>query len=631
MTIGNQLSSITYPGTGATGSFSFPFLIPTTASAVLQVTNATVTPSTVTTIAQGAFTLTGAGVPSGGVVIYPLSGSLLSSGFYLTISRVLPITQTVSIADQGTFAPLAIQSALDYQCMVSQQLQAEIANLQAVVDGTPVPVVTETIPWITSFGADPTGAQYSTQAFQAAAGISETIFVPDGTYRVSGSITTTGAAFVFSPQVSVSSWTSLNLNLGPFVDTGQGSNIYRFPDRVFVGAAASDAGTSTSTAGCTFLGTSTASGGMNSYWAERNGTVLGISAFGGGGGVFASRASDQYTYLGATVWASGQSVTTGSLRGYLQRVYRASTAGTTGASPPTGTGTTSDGTITWVFIENTYMTPIGMSTFALNDVLDGNAAWAAYFEVMRAAGAGTSFALEIDAKNFGSNVLTSPTNPLAVGATIGIWLAAGGDATLGAPANPSSAAISIGKNATTWNTGIVIASDGLTDNGGGFKTAMALAQKNVIQWYITDGNQGGAIYSDVSTAAAVTQFVFKDDQHWLLARGAFNLLVSNESGGTPANYVKTGAVAASSNPFITSAGSDTNSSFEVRGKGTGGGILSDASGNKRFIANTTGLAFFGATASSQATITGSRGGNGALANLLVELAAKGLILNGTTA
>ena len=43
------------------------------------------------------------------------------------------------------------------------------------------------------------------------------------------------------------------------------------------------------------------------------------------------------------------------------------------------------------------------------------------------------------------------------------------------------------------------------------------------------------------------------------------------------------------------------------------------------------IGFFGTTATSKATITGSRGGNAALASLLTELAAKGLITDGTTA
>lgn len=48
-------------------------------------------------------------------------------------------------------------------------------------------------------------------------------------------------------------------------------------------------------------------------------------------------------------------------------------------------------------------------------------------------------------------------------------------------------------------------------------------------------------------------------------------------------------------------------------------------------ANTNVLGFFGATASAKPTITGSRGGNAALADLLTKLATLGLITDGTSA
>lgn len=54
-------------------------------------------------------------------------------------------------------------------------------------------------------------------------------------------------------------------------------------------------------------------------------------------------------------------------------------------------------------------------------------------------------------------------------------------------------------------------------------------------------------------------------------------------------------------------------------------------GSARFSWNNTGLSFFGATCAAKPTITGSRGGNAALASLLTELATLGLITDGTSA
>ena len=55
-----------------------------------------------------------------------------------------------------------------------------------------------------------------------------------------------------------------------------------------------------------------------------------------------------------------------------------------------------------------------------------------------------------------------------------------------------------------------------------------------------------------------------------------------------------------------------------------------SNGTVRFSVDTTGMGFFGTAPSAKATITGAKGGNVALANLLTELAAKGLITDSTT-
>lgn len=363
-------------------------------------------------------------------------------------------------------------------------------------------------------------------------------------------------------------WGNISGYRGPLTDKHGGSYAWKFADRLFVGAAAQSDGSSAGTGGHTFLGDTSK---LNSYWAERNATVLGVSNYGGGGGVFASRASDQYTYLGVSiVWASGQSVATGDKRGYQQKIYTAASSGTTGATPPTHTsGTVSDGAVNWTFTESTYMTPIGMTAMAMNDVLDGNATWAAYFEVQRASGAGKCYALEIDTKNKGSDVAPDAYNYLPTGSTVGIWLAGGGDSSLGAPANPSSAAITIGKNGTTWNRGIVFQSDGLTADGSGYMEAINLGQKQLIKWYVSAGNAGANIRSEVSNAGQACQLIFNNDAFTFVTRSAQSFGIFNASGGNPVNFLRADSVATGNAAILNATGSDTDVDLKLNPKGAG--------------------------------------------------------------
>lgn len=412
------------------------------------------------------------------------------------------------------------------------------------------------------------GATDDTVAFQAAQAGGGMVFVPPGDYAIVGPITTVANSWFFAPNANLTNWSTVDLIRGPQTDIANGSNVWRLADRVFVGAAAGAPGTSTRTAGATFVSDTS---NFNSGWIERSATVFGVSPWGGIGGAFASRTSDGYSYFGyGTIWAAGQTVAIGAKRGYLQRLYHAASAGVTGATPPTHTtGTVSDGAVNWTFDAPSYQTAIGAAFVCMHDVADGYAGWASYFEVQRAAGAGTCFALEIDVKNKGSNVTVDSYNDLTTGASIGIWLAAGGDATLGAPANPSTAAIAIGNNATTWNTGIVFQNDGLTQDGSGFMTAMSLPQKALIKWWVAAGIAGANIRSEVSDGVRPTQFIFINDGFEFITRASLAFLVMNQSGGNPVNCLQASGVSTGNAPSISAVGSDTNISLRLIPKGTG--------------------------------------------------------------
>src|SRR5262249_950360 len=68
----------------------------------------------------------------GGTVTYPLSGSPIANGTSLTVSRIVPLTQTTSISNQGDFAPTVTERALDQLCLEIQQVAARTGQLRGV-------------------------------------------------------------------------------------------------------------------------------------------------------------------------------------------------------------------------------------------------------------------------------------------------------------------------------------------------------------------------------------------------------------------------------------------------------------------------------------------------------------------
>lgn len=84
-------------------------------------------------------------------------------------------------------------------------------------------------------------------------------------------------------------------------------------------------------------------------------------------------------------------------------------------------------------------------------------------------------------------------------------------------------------------------------------------------------------------------------------------------------------------PTLAALGTDTNSSANIQGRGTGGVRLKDGAGANKVEVNTTGIGFHATAPVAKPTVTGSRGGNAALASLLTALANYGLITDSTTA
>lgn len=111
-------------GNGATTVWPYTFLIPSASDLVLSIVD--VASGNETIIPPVNYTVTGIGNPAGGSVTYPLSGGPLTNASYIVIERQLPLTQETDLLNQGATYPAAIEDALDFLTMITQQLQDQI-------------------------------------------------------------------------------------------------------------------------------------------------------------------------------------------------------------------------------------------------------------------------------------------------------------------------------------------------------------------------------------------------------------------------------------------------------------------------------------------------------------------------
>lgn len=362
---------------------------------------------------------------------------------------------------------------------------------------------------------------------------------------------------------------NVSLSIGQVLDRYSGANIHRFADRIIVGEAADNAaGTSDKTDGASLIGDP--SGNINSFYLESGATFISASAFGAVGGTFGSKKSLRYSVFNGSVWTSGESITTGDIRGYAGKIYEATTTGTTGSTPPTHTsGTASDGGVTWQFNEYAYGTSIGLAAVVDNDITDGQGAWAGYIEMVRGSSGGTGYGFEIVAKNKGSDITNTPYNEQPAGSTIGIFLPGGGDSTLGAPANPSTSALVIYKNAETWNKGIVFGHDAIegSDGSTGNGIAISFAKGHEIEWQASDG-RSSVITSNVSSTNNKVGMKFEDDKIVFTGFGG-NIIEQIENTSSSVNYIRIQSAVTGNGPNILAGGSDTNIDLLLSTKGTG--------------------------------------------------------------
>lgn len=131
MTISTETSVVTYTGNGATTVFTFPFVSGGVSSDIEVIFTNSAGVETILDTSQ--YTLVFNPIPVGGLwsiggsVTYPIAGSPIQIGTYLTINRTVPFEQTVSINNQGAFYPQAVEQALDLLELQLQQLNTGLA------------------------------------------------------------------------------------------------------------------------------------------------------------------------------------------------------------------------------------------------------------------------------------------------------------------------------------------------------------------------------------------------------------------------------------------------------------------------------------------------------------------------
>lgn len=120
MTLASTISRVSYPGTGATGPFAFPFTI--FAEQDLRVTKRAAIGTETTLLWPADFTVTGVKNSTGTITLTVA----LAVGERIIIRRAPALTQQMSIRNQGTYFPSAIEDNDDRILMQLQALQDQI-------------------------------------------------------------------------------------------------------------------------------------------------------------------------------------------------------------------------------------------------------------------------------------------------------------------------------------------------------------------------------------------------------------------------------------------------------------------------------------------------------------------------
>lgn len=584
MTVATQIDrSGPYAGAGTTGPFtvSFRFLDATH----LQVIRTDSTGQHILALTTD-YTVAGVGNPTGSVTLV----AALPVGQTLTIIRKVPKTQEADYVQNSDFPAESHENALDKLTMISQET-GEVVSRSITLPTSDSSSLIKELP-ISSlrakkalvFGADGSvgvsaddyNDQVANVAASAAAAASSAFSASGSAAAASASATsasnsaTNAATSATSAANSLSTLlTALNTfianlaasagsSLVGFIQAGSGAiartvqdkareiisaadhsttaqsqaasataaptkfwsdetprpNMRRIPDRMLLGRGAESSGASSQTASESWLYS-----GFGAYWLER----------------------------GAQLFVLPQA------NGYIGQVSAARTS----------TADTAAGVA------------IGGASIAWNDKISGGTllAWAHYFEAVVENGAGATYGAEVAIKNKSSNAIRNPYSLDSSGG-IGWWFAGGGDSSYGgAPANPSNVAIAIGKNSSTWNTGIHFDKDGITGADGvtGEGAAMKMAKGHRIEWWCDTSNKGAEIVSSVSAGSGKRKRLEFADNNVFLGNNSVGSLFNFDMVAAAVNGITMSATSSGTNRVVlgVNGSGDTNVDIDFNPKGTG--------------------------------------------------------------
>jgi len=128
MTVSSTTAKISYAGNDSNTSFSFAFTVYVNTDLVVTFTNSSGVESTLT---EGAgtsnYSVSVSSYPGTGSITWPASGSTkLQSNEKITIKRVLPLTQTIDLQNQGGYFPDVQEQGFDRGVYLSQQIDEEV-------------------------------------------------------------------------------------------------------------------------------------------------------------------------------------------------------------------------------------------------------------------------------------------------------------------------------------------------------------------------------------------------------------------------------------------------------------------------------------------------------------------------
>lgn len=138
--------------------------------------------------------------------------------------------------------------------------------------------------------------------------------------------------------------------------------------------------------------------------------------------------------------------------------------------------------------------------------------WGVYAESRRIDGANNAiFGAEIDTANLGNDVYSGPTFANSAGFSAGLWVASGAGMD---PAllTPSTWAIGIANNGSTFNVGINFHTAAITGTDGtsGFGQAIFMGPHQGLSWSNMSGEETARIYGTGTVAANEQDLVFQD-------------------------------------------------------------------------------------------------------------------------